>query len=44
MAVVYAHMKPENKEIYYVGIGNNESRAYHKGSRSDIWKKVELNK
>ena len=39
MAIVYTHMKPENKEIYYVGIGNKESRAYHKGSRSDIWKR-----
>jgi hypothetical protein len=32
-------MKPDNKEVYYVGIGNKEIRAYHKGSRSDIWKR-----
>jgi|688.fasta_scaffold898383_1 hypothetical protein len=39
MAIVYTHMKLDNKEIYYIGIGNKESRAYHKGSRSDIWKR-----
>lgn len=31
-------MKPHNKEVFYVGIGNNVKRAYHFGSRSEIWK------
>jgi len=39
MAVVYIHMKPQNKEVYYVGIGNDVKRAYHFGSRSEIWKR-----
>ena len=39
MAVVYIHMKPQNKEVYYVGIGSDVKRAYHFGSRSEIWKR-----
>jgi hypothetical protein len=39
MAVVYIHMKPESKEVFYVGIGNDVKRAYHFGSRSEIWKR-----
>jgi len=39
MAVVYIHMKPQTKEVYYVGIGNDVKRAYHFGSRSEIWKR-----
>jgi len=37
MAVVYTHMKKDSREIYYVGIGKDRSRAYHKGARSEIW-------
>lgn len=32
-------MKPHNKEVFYVGIGNDTKRAYHFGSRSEIWKR-----
>lgn len=39
MAVVYAHMKKDSREIYYIGIGNNIKRAYHTGCRSEIWKR-----
>jgi hypothetical protein len=40
MAVVYIHMKPSNREIYYIGIGNKESRAYNKKDRNIHWKRV----
>jgi hypothetical protein len=39
MAVVYAHMKKDSREIYYIGIGNDINRAYHTGARSEIWKR-----
>ena len=39
MAVVYAHMKKDSREIYYIGIGNDVKRAYHTGCRSELWKK-----
>ena len=40
MAVVYIHMKHTTRDIYYIGIGNNISRAYHYGDRNDHWKKT----
>ena len=40
MAVVYIHMKPSTRDIYYVGIGNKESRAYNKTDRNIHWKRV----
>jgi hypothetical protein len=40
MAVVYIHMEPTTRDIYYIGIGNNISRAYHYGDRNDHWKKT----
>jgi len=39
MAVVYAHMKKDSREIYYIGIGNDIKRAYHTGCRSELWKR-----
>jgi hypothetical protein len=39
MAVVYAHMKKDSREIYYIGIGNDVKRAYHTGCRSELWKR-----
>lgn len=33
-------MKPNNREIYYVGIGNNIKRAYHTGCRNNHWNNV----
>ena len=32
-------MKKESREIYYIGIGQDIKRAYHKGARSEIWKR-----
>jgi hypothetical protein len=36
MAVVYAHYKKTNNEIFYIGIGDNISRAYEWG-RNKHW-------
>lgn len=32
-------MKKDSREIYYIGIGKDIKRAYHTGSRSEIWKR-----
>jgi len=40
MAVVYIHLKPITRDIYYVGIGNKEERAYNKINRNIHWKRV----
>lgn len=37
MAVVYFHYKLNTKELFYVGIGVNKSRAYSKKSRNPLW-------
>lgn len=37
MAVVYLHKRKDNKEVFYVGIGKTESRAYEKRKRSNFW-------
>jgi hypothetical protein len=38
MAVVYQHLKKGSGEIFYIGIGKDEKRAYSKHSRSKFWK------
>jgi hypothetical protein len=40
MAIVYQHKRKDNDEIFYVGIGKNESRAYvkYEGSRGPAWR------
>jgi hypothetical protein len=40
VAVVYIHMKPNNRDIFYVGIGNDIRRAYRNEGRNDHWTKV----
>jgi hypothetical protein len=40
MAVVYIHMKPTNRDIFYIGIGNDIKRAYRNEGRNDHWTKV----
>ena len=39
MAVVYIHMKPSTRDIYYVGIGNDIKRAHNTTKRNDYWKR-----
>jgi hypothetical protein len=40
MAVVYLHKKKNNDEVFYVGIGLKEDRAYSSKGRNIHWKRV----
>lgn len=42
MAYLYRHIRLDNNEPFYIGIGydNNYSRAYEKGSRNKYWKNI----
>lgn len=40
MALVYIHMKPETRDIFYVGIGNSKERAYRNEGRNTHWTRV----
>ena len=40
MAIVYQHRRKDNNEIFYVGIGKYESRAYDFVGRSEAWKYI----
>jgi hypothetical protein len=40
MAVVYQHKRNDTGDIFYIGIGLKESRAYDKRKRSKYWNKV----
>lgn len=37
MAVVYTHTRLDTEEIFYVGIGKTDKRAYSKHSRNNYW-------
>jgi len=39
MAIVYQHIRKDNKDIFYIGIGTTESRAYEYG-RNYLWQEV----
>lgn len=41
MAIVYAHKKKSNDEVFYIGISTNYRRPYqvHSSQRSDLWLK-----
>lgn len=40
MAVVYVHSKKNTNEVFYVGIGKTENRAYSKLNRNIHWKRI----
>jgi hypothetical protein len=40
MAIVYRHIRLDKNEPFYIGIGNNENRAFTKKSRNKYWKHV----
>jgi hypothetical protein len=40
MAVVYRHIRLDKNEPFYIGIGNEKSRAYDKRSRTKLWKNI----
>lgn len=37
MAIVYIHRKATDNTVFYVGVGLNKYRAYHKSKRSEYW-------
>lgn len=40
MAIVYRHRRLDNNEVFYIGIGKEEKRAYVKVNRNNWWHKV----
>jgi hypothetical protein len=40
MAYVYRHIRLDNGNPFYIGIGKNESRAYSTKGRSKFWQKI----
>lgn len=42
MAIVYQHRRLDDNEIFYIGIGKTEKRAYSKNGRNKYWNRVAL--
>ena len=42
MAVVYQHRRKDTNEVFYIGIGANKYRAYHKTNRNKYWRNIAL--
>jgi len=40
MALVYKHIKKTDLQIFYIGIGLNEKRAYSKYNRNNHWRNI----
>lgn len=40
MAIVYQHRRLDTNDIFYIGMGKSEKRAYDKCNRSSIWKNI----
>lgn len=40
MAIVYRHVREDSNEVFYVGIGENDKRAYTEYKRSVAWKNI----
>jgi hypothetical protein len=40
MAIVYQHRRNDTNEVFYIGIGNNKHRAYHKTNRNQHWRNI----
>ena len=38
MPILYRHIRTDKQEVFYIGIGENESRAYNKKNRTRVWK------
>jgi hypothetical protein len=43
MAVVYQHIREDKEEIFYIGIGKTEKRAYSTEARNRHWKSIVKN-
>lgn len=41
MSIVYKHIRLDNNQVFYIGIGKSEKRAYNKNNnRSIFWKNI----
>ena len=40
MAIVYRHIRLDKNQPFYIGIGDNETRAYVKHGRNNFWNKI----
>lgn len=40
MAVVYRHIRKDKNQPFYIGIGEEVSRAYEKKHRTQVWKNI----
>ena len=40
MAIVYQHRRLDTNEIFYIGIGKTEKRAYSKANRNNYWNHI----
>ena len=40
MSIVYRHRRLDNNEVFYVGVGVDEKRAFKKRGRSDFWNRI----
>jgi len=40
MAILYRHRRLDTNEIFYIGIGKEEKRAFNKKDRSNFWKSI----
>jgi hypothetical protein len=40
MAILYKHIRNDTNEVFYIGIGKEEKRAFIKRGRSKYWKNI----
>ena len=40
MAIVYKHIRVDKNEVFYIGIGKTEKRAFEKKSRNFYWRNI----
>ena len=40
MAIVYKHIRLDNLDVFYIGIGKEKERAYNKDKRNNLWKRI----
>jgi hypothetical protein len=40
MAIVYEHLRNDTNEVFYVGIGAEDNRAFEKGRRNKYWHNI----
>jgi hypothetical protein len=40
LAILYRHIRLDKNQVFYIGIGESESRAHNKINRTRIWKNI----